>query len=435
MTEENIVESKQVIRTYMAIASLYTLSASLIWGVNTLFLLDAGLDIFGVFVANAVFTAAMVIFEIPTGMVADTTGRRTSFLLSTAVLCVSTLGYVGVSLAGGGLFWFCVMSVFLGLGFTFYSGAVEAWLVDALKATGFEGELEHVFARAGMITGTLMLIGTVGGGLLGNIDLAIPYIGRAVLLAIVCGWAYIYMHDIGYTPRALTVSAMPAEMRKVARESITYGWQRRPVRLIVLVTFAQGLYFIWGFYAAQPYLLDLLGKPDAIWVAGVFAALVSVSMIGGNWLVDRFMNRFRYRTTLLIGAAGLLSATIIGVGLADSFWLAVPVFLLGIVASGVFMPVKQSYLHQVIPSEQRATIISFDAMMDSAGGVVGQTGLGYLSRQQDIASGYVVGGVVTLLAIPVLLALRRLGDPADSIKPGEELPPTPVPEPAAAGDR
>jgi hypothetical protein len=49
----------------MAIASLYTLSASLIWGVNTLFLLHAGLDIFGVFVANAVFTAAMVIFESP----------------------------------------------------------------------------------------------------------------------------------------------------------------------------------------------------------------------------------------------------------------------------------------------------------------------------------------------------------------------------------
>src|SRR5688572_1863462 len=230
----------------MIIASIYTLSASVIWGVNTLFLLNAGLDIFGVFVANAVFTGAMVLFEIPTGVVADTSGRRTSFLLSTAVLCLATLGYVGVALAGGGLFWFCVMSVFLGLGFAFYSGAVEAWLVDALKATNYDGELESVFARAGIITNILMLIGTVGGGFLGSLNLAIPYVVRAFLLALVCVWAYVNMREIGYTPRAMTFADIPKEMRKVASESITYGWQKMPVRLIMVVTFIQGLYGIWG---------------------------------------------------------------------------------------------------------------------------------------------------------------------------------------------
>jgi MFS family permease len=424
------LDSRRVIRTYMAIASLYTLSASLIWGVNTLFLLHAGLDIFGTFVANAVFTAAMVIFEVPTGVVADTSGRRTSFLLSTAVLCLATLGYVGVSLVGGGLFWFCVMSVFLGLGFTFYSGAVEAWLVDALKATHFDGELENVFARAGMVTSALMLIGTVGGGILGSIDLALPYVLRALLLAIVGGWAYQYMHDIGYTPRAVTVAAIPAEMRKVVRESITHGWQKQPVRLIMIVTFIHGLYGIWGFYATQPYFLDLLGQPDAVWVSGVVAALVSCIGILGNWLVARFMNRFRFRTTILIAAAGVLTAATIGVGLANSFWLAVPLFLLGSLAFDIFMPVKQSYLHQVIPSAQRATVISFDSMMGSAGGVVGQTGLGYLARQQGIAAGFVAGGAATLLALPFLLMLRGQADPADHIKSSRELPPSAVPEPA-----
>jgi MFS family permease len=418
----------------MVIASLYTLSASLIWGVNTLFLLDAGLDIFGVFVANAVFTGAMVIFEIPTGVVADTSGRRTSFLLSTAVLCLATLGYVSISLVGGGLFWFCVMSVFLGLGFAFYSGAVEAWLVDALKATHYEGELEHVFARAGIVTSALMLIGTVGGGLLGNIDLTFPYIGRALLLALVCGWGYIYMHDIGYTPRALTVAALPAEMRKVARESITYGWQKRPVRLIMVVTFIQGMYFIWGFYATQPYFLDLLGQPDAIWVSGVVAALVSISMMGGSWLLDRLMNRFRFRTTILLAMSALLTASTIAVGLVDSFWLTVPLFLLGTLAFGIMTPVKQGYLHQVIPSAQRATVVSFDSMMGSAGGVVGQTGLGYLAGQQGIAAGFVVGGAVTGLAIPFLLRLRRLGDSADHIKSSDERSASAIPKPVAAQD-
>ncbi|MBI5957867.1 MAG: MFS transporter [Chloroflexi bacterium] len=411
------MKSKRVIRTYITIASLYTLSASLIWGVNTLFLLDAGLDIFSVFVANAVFTAAMVVFEVSTGVVADTSGRRVSFLLSMAVLCFATLGYVGVSIAGDGLFWFCVMSVFLGLGFTFYSGAVEAWLVDALKATNYDGELEHVFARTGMITSALMLVGTVGGGILGTINLAFPYVVRALLLAIVFGWAFVGMHDIGYTPRALTASAIPAEMRKVAHESISYGWRKQSVRLIMVTTFIHGAYSIWGFYAAQPHFLNLLGQPDAIWVAGVVAALVSITGILGNWLISRFMNRLHFRTTLLIAAAALMTAATIGVGLVNSFWLAVPLFLLGTLAFNLFLPVKQAYLHQGIPSEQRATVISFDSMMGSAGGIAGQSGLGYLSRQQGIAAGFVTGGVITLLAIPFLLMLRGLNDPEDQILP------------------
>jgi MFS family permease len=188
----------------------------------------------------------------------------------------------------------------------------------------------------------------------------------------------------------------------------------------MIVNFVQGLYFIWGFYATQPYFLDLLGKPEAVWVAGVVAALVSISMIAGSWLVDRFMSRFRLRTTILIISSGLLTVSTVGVGLADSFWLAVPLFLLGTLAFGIIVPVKQAYLHQVAPSAQRATVISFASMMDSGGGVVGQTGLGYLSRQQGIAAGFVTGGAATLLAIPLLLILRRLGDHANHINPDRD---------------
>ncbi len=78
--------SRRILASYFIIAGLYTLAAALIWGVNTLFLLDAGLDIFGVFIANAAFTAGSVVFEIPTGVLADTRGRRVSHLISVAIL-------------------------------------------------------------------------------------------------------------------------------------------------------------------------------------------------------------------------------------------------------------------------------------------------------------------------------------------------------------
>jgi MFS family permease len=122
-----------------------TLAASLIWGINTIFLLDAGLSNFEAFAANAFFTLGMVLFEVPTGIVADTLGRRTSYLLGTVTLAGSTLLYVLLWQVEGPFWQWAVVSILIGLGFTFFSGAVEAWVVDALTAAGFTGEMEKVF--------------------------------------------------------------------------------------------------------------------------------------------------------------------------------------------------------------------------------------------------------------------------------------------------
>ena len=82
-------------RVYLLLLLLHTLAASFIWGINTLFLLDAGLSNAQAFGANAFFTAGMMVFEVPTGVVADTHGRRVSYLLGTLTLAVSTLLYLG----------------------------------------------------------------------------------------------------------------------------------------------------------------------------------------------------------------------------------------------------------------------------------------------------------------------------------------------------
>src|SRR5439155_1355784 len=80
---------------YYAITALFNLAMSLIWGIDTLFKLGAGLDIFHVMLTNAAFTLGSMVFEIPTGVVADTVGRRISLLLCLATLFVTTLLYVG----------------------------------------------------------------------------------------------------------------------------------------------------------------------------------------------------------------------------------------------------------------------------------------------------------------------------------------------------
>src|SRR3954465_7659805 len=150
-------------RTYLVLMLGNTLAASLIWGINTIFLLDAGLTNLEAFAANAFFTAGMVLFEVPTGIVADTVGRRASYLLGTVTLAASTLLYVLLWQVGAPFWEWAVVSMLLGLGFTFFSGAVEAWLVDALTATGFTGDLESVFGRGQVVSGTAMLTGSVAG--------------------------------------------------------------------------------------------------------------------------------------------------------------------------------------------------------------------------------------------------------------------------------
>src|SRR5688572_33210753 len=132
--------SSRIQKIYLLLELLHTLAASLIWGINTLFLLDAGLSNAEAFGANAFFTAGLVLFEIPTGVLADTRGRRTSYLLGTLTLTVSTLLYLMMWRISAPFWAWALASALLGLGFTFFSGAVEAWLVDALNFTGFDGK-------------------------------------------------------------------------------------------------------------------------------------------------------------------------------------------------------------------------------------------------------------------------------------------------------
>jgi len=226
--------TKTLIRNYLLIVGVFTLSASVIWGINTLFLLNAGLNIFEVFLANAAFTAGSFLFEIPTGVVADSLGRRVSFLLCVVTLCITTIGYVLLSWIGAGVALFMIVSALMGLGFTFYSGAVEAWLVDGLNQTGYKDSLEKVFSKGSIISSAAMLIGTIGGGVLGNIDLAYPYILRSFLLIIAFFQGVYCMKEVGFKIQTLKLNTINKKISTILHKSIRYGWQEPCIRLLML---------------------------------------------------------------------------------------------------------------------------------------------------------------------------------------------------------
>jgi MFS family permease len=417
---------RSIQRTYLVLLLGNTLAASFIWGINTIFLLDAGLSNLEAFAANAFFTAGMVLFEVPTGIVADTIGRRTSYLLGTVTLTASTLLYVLLWQIEAPFWAWAVVSILLGLGFTFFSGAVEAWLIDALKATGFTGEVEGVFGRGQVVSGAAMLTGSVAGGFVAEqVSLGAPFVLRGVILAVMFAVAYRVMHDVGFSPEK--TGGPLVEMRKIASDSIDFGWRVPAVKWLMVEALFVGGVGIYAFYALQPYLLELYGDPQAYQIAGLVAAIVAGAQILGGIAAPRIRRLFHRRTSALIATATLSALTLAVIGLVDSFWAVVALICVWGLLFAATMPIRQAYLNGLIPSRQRATILSFDSMMSSTGGVWAQPVLGRAADAWGYAPSYVASAAISAFAVPFLVLSRRQNAPADTV---ETLEAEPAPQPA-----
>jgi len=404
--------ARKIQRIYLTLTLGNTLAASFIWGINTLFLLDAGLSNLEAFAANAFFTAGMVLFEIPTGVVADGWGRRVSFLLGTVTLAASTYLYYLLWQISAPFWSWAVVSVLLGLGFTFFSGAVEAWLVDALRFSGYHRALEAVFGRGQMVSGVAMLVGSSAGGVIAQAtDLGVPFLLRVGVLLALFGVAFWLMRDVGFTPER---SSHPLQAtREVLSASIDNGLKNPPVRYVMLAApFSAGV-GIYVFYALQPYLLELFGDPHAYSIAGLAAGIVAGAQVVGGWLAPRLRRLVRKRTTVLIVAGSVGALILVALGFTRVFWVALLLLVLWALVSAAGTPVRQSYLNDMIASKQRATVLSFDSLMGSSGGIAVQPLMGRAADVYGYGMSLAISGVIELVAIPFLLASRRRRSPAD----------------------
>jgi MFS family permease len=425
-----MTDARTIQRTYYGLLLGNTLATSLIWGINTIFLLDAGLNNAEAFAANAFFTAGMVLFEVPTGIVADTIGRRMSYLLGTVTLSGASLLYVLLWQLEGPFWAWALVSILLGLGFTFFSGAIEAWLVDALAATGFTGELEAVFGRGQVFTGIAMLTGSVAGGYLADIfSLGVPFVLRGVVLMVMFVVAFRLMHDVGFTPEK--GGRLRTEVRKIAADSINYGWRVPAIKWLMVEALFTGGVGIYGFYALQPYLLELYGDPHAYQIAGLAAAIVAGAQIAGGFAAPRIRRRFQRRTSALIATAGSSVVALGLIGVVQSFWPVIGLIVVWGLMFAASMPIRQAYINGMIPSKQRATILSFDSMASSSGGVWTQPLLGRAADVWGYPSSYLIASGISLIGLPFIWLSRRQNNPADTMigdpEPDSDAEPTPQP--------
>ena len=186
---------------------------------------------------------------------------------------------------------------------------------------------------------------------------------------------------------------------------------------------------IYAFYALQPYLLELYGDSDAYGIAGLVAAIVAGAQIVGGLAAPWIRKLFARRTSALLAATAASAATLALISVFESFWAVVALIAVWGLLFAASMPIRQAYLNGLIPSQQRASILSFDSMLGSTGGVVAQPVLGRTADVWGYGSSYLLGAAISALALPFVYLSRRQNVPADyavgtpaTVEPSEVAP-------------
>lgn len=406
---------QRIVTTYLALTLSSTLATSFIWGIDTLFLLDSGLTIAQAFLVNGFFSVGQVLFEVPTGVIADTLGRRLSFLLGVLTLIVSTALYYWLWTIQGPVLLWIVASMTLGLGYTFFSGATEAWLVDALNFHRFKGAIDDVFAKGQVAAGVAMLTGSVAGGVIAQqFSLGLPYVVRSIVLASTFAIAWIWMKDEGFEPQR--AYSPIKEFLQITKDSFKIATQKPALKWVVFTAPITGGLGFYTFYSLQPYLLELYGNEEAYAIAGLTAAIVAGAQILGGLAAARVRRFFKKRTTVLLLSSTFSVLALLLMGLVANFYLVLLAVVLWALLFSLSMPIRKAYVNHLVPSKQRASVLSFDALFASTGAAAMQPGLGRVASSGGFATAYVVSASLQLLTLPLLVLARKQQSEADQIK-------------------
>ena len=237
---------------------------------------------------------------------------------------------------------------------------------------------------------------------------------RSVLLGATFLLALKSMHDLGFTPD--NGMKLGVHIKKILKESFDNGLRKREIRWVMLTspfTFGVGAF---AFYAMQPYLLELYGDPEAYGVAGLAASVIAGAQIVGGLLVNWVRKRFTRRTSAMIFGTIVSSIALLLIGVTTSFGVAVAMLVVWAASFALVGPIRQAYLNKLIPSQQRATVLSFDALLGSTGAVAGQPALGRVADAYSYSVSYIVSAGIAIAAMPFVLLARKEHAGADDIE-------------------
>jgi DHA3 family tetracycline resistance protein-like MFS transporter len=371
--------------------------------------------------------AAVFLFEVPTGVVADTYSRRLSLII----------GYVGMGAAWmlTGAFstaWVIILLWALwGLSYTFTSGASQAWLTDEV---GLE-KVGRLFLRGSRIRYAGASVGLIGQVAVGLLSLRAGVIaGGAVTAA--CGViCIVLMPETGFRrrPREERSSAL-AEMRATASSGVRYAWAAPVILLLVGVELFMGMSSEAFDRLKEAHFLRDIGLPvvghlsPVVWFGIFWLIGMVLGFVATGWLIKRFeRGGRRVITSSLFTLTAMELAAMLVFALTGSTWLAIAALLGVFFARDLASPLYTIWLNeQITDSSIRATVLSISGQANAIGQTGGGPVLGVIGNVWGIRTALAAGACVIAPALGLYgRAIARQGREPEL----EELPPTaPAPE-------
>ena len=355
-----------------------------------------GLTIGQVLLFDAVFFGSSLLSEVPTGVVADRYGRKTSMVSGSLVISV---GFLVFALAGT-LPVLLSAYVLFGVGSALMSGADDAYLFDALRAVGRVREFPAVAGRLNGLM-TLTIAGfTIIGGLMATVTpLSWPIVASGVLSLTAASLAWRLEEpprEPGSAADSFFATGLSATRRVLAVPSLRWA------------ATLGALPWVAGFVAFTVWQPVLIGYEVPVAAFGWVAAGMMLVAATGGWSADWFSRRLGMSGVLLllpvIGAIALLG------GSGGMLWV-VPLFGLAPFAQNALHPVTTLYISRRVPDSERATALSFQQFGGQFATIFVMLTLSFLVSR--IALGYALGGTSALLlavAVVAWLLWRRAGD-------------------------
>ncbi len=386
----------------MTAASAFLFSAAFTTGAIYRFQM-AGLDPLQLVLLGTALEVSIFLFEIPTGIVADIYSRRLS------VITGFTLIGLGMLLEGSLQFFVTILlaQVIWGVGYTFISGAQDAWLADEIG----EERLTSTYLRGSQFAQIAALAGIVVNVALASIQLNLPFFFAGAGHVALAAFLALFMPERGFKPTSQSERNTWQKMGSTFREGMGVIRKRPLLVTIMGIALVYGLYSealdrLWEAHILVNFSLPPVDNINIIVWFGIINACVMIIAIGTTEIIRRRASKLDHGRMVRILAifSGVISAGLMIFGLASGFAMALLSYGTVAIVRKTMQPLYSAWINRGIPSQVRATVLSTYGQMDAIGQTIGGPVVGIVANRFGLRAAIVLAGV---LLTPVLALYRR----------------------------
>ena len=393
---------------YLAFVALMALSFSTFGTLSALYRVQvAGLDPLQLVLLGTALELSVLLFEVPTGLLADLYSRRASVILGMVLI---GLGFAleGLLPVFGAML---LAQMVWGLGVTFESGASAAWLSDEI---GVEAA-NRTFLRAAQLGQIFGLLGIGSSVLLAQVHLGLPLVAGGVGFGLNALFLLLFMPERGFV-RSPSVMGDPfGALRQTFGAALALALGRPLILSIFLITALLGASSEAFDRLSEAHLLLDIGLPGGLSPAlafGLVAAGSSLLSLLATEVVRRRVDTSSHVAVArtLLGITLLLSLAVVGFGVAGNFALALALYGSVRLLRTLSAPLSAAWLNQNLEPGTRATVFSMNGQMDALGQIALGPLLGLVAQAYGMPAAFVAAGIVLLPAAQ--LYRRTLRRPA-----------------------